>query len=111
MEHPATSVLGSRRLVLIGGPRCMRGVPETDQMHRILDRFARTREEHEKKQRSRKKAKPGREQVTTADKSKKTDKKSVNSVGNRAVKKKSGKSKSGARRSKVSSSASRRTKR
>lgn len=68
-------------------------------------------EEHEKKQRSRKKAKPGREQVTTADKSKKTDKKSVNSVGNRAVKKKSGKSKSGARRSKVSSSASRRTKR
>ncbi len=50
MEHPATSVLGSRRLVLIGGVRCMRGVPEADQMHRILDRFARAREEHEKKQ-------------------------------------------------------------
>jgi len=47
VEHPATTVLGSRRLVLVGSPCCVRGVPEANQVHRVLDSFACAREEHE----------------------------------------------------------------
>ena len=49
VKHPATTVLRSRRLVLVGSPGCVRGVPEANQMRRVLDGFACAREEHEEK--------------------------------------------------------------
>ena len=58
MERSAAAVLGPRRLVLIGSPRGVRGVPEADQVHRVLHGFARAREEHEKKYECGKSANP-----------------------------------------------------
>lgn len=49
VKHPATTVLGSRRFVLVGSSGGVSGVPEANQVHRVLDGFARAREEHEKK--------------------------------------------------------------
>lgn len=49
VEHSTATVLVPRGLVVVWSVGRMRGVPEADQVHRVLDGFARAREEHEKK--------------------------------------------------------------